>query len=107
MNDEQMRRYEFHARVMASHVIAADALELLAEVKRLRAELAAAPRWVPVTEALPKFGEDNTVLVQAHGSRFFAWLGRDGKWLTYDERIYENMPAGHVTHWMDIPDTPD
>ena len=48
MTDDELNRIESQA----THVrTKADVLALVAEVRRLRAALAAAPRWVSVTEA--------------------------------------------------------
>lgn len=52
------------------------------------------PRWIPVTERLPK--EEETVL--AFGTLGVAWLDwrHDNKWCCY----------GGVTHWMTLPEPP-
>jgi len=52
------------------------------------------PKWIPVTERLPK--EEKTVL--AFGTLGVAWLDwrHDNKWCCY----------GGVTHWMPLPEPP-
>ena len=53
------------------------------------------PRWIPVTERLPK--EDEAVLTWGkHKTHLLDWL-HDGRWCCF----------GEVTHWMPLPEPPD
>lgn len=86
---------------------------LLAEVARLRAELAAlkplaeAAQWVPVTEALPgeRNPDEGIVALLENGVRVDAMHGKEG-WFQWDYELSDWLPLVGVTHWYRVPPPP-
>ena len=62
----------------------------------------AAPRWIPVTERLPKY--NTFVIVFAEGIVGEAVLDDADYWYWAGTDEYE--PAINVTHWMPLPEPP-
>jgi hypothetical protein len=78
--------------------------ELRAENARLREALAAAPRWVSVTERLPEPDAMCAVLFGDVYYRCARWLG--DVWVVpviVADPITEGLP---VTHWLELPPAP-
>ena len=78
------------------------------EIEKLRGQL---PRWIPVTERLPKYGVRILATDMYEGDDYTGIRTReeypddtDGCW--YDEmgRWY---PIGDATHWMPLPKAPE
>lgn len=82
-------KYEYEDQKLSETCFrAADAIEELQK-----------PKWIPVTERLPK--QKGFYLVFAHGVIGTAYYG--SKWWTEDPRIYEPQ----ITHWMPmLPEPP-
>ena len=57
------------------------------------------PKWVPVTEKLPKYG--TTVLVYRYSDRSQSWRVTTSTLLSYGDWTLSN-----VTHWMPLPTPP-
>jgi hypothetical protein len=83
-----------------------DVEELMDEIERLRAELAAlkeAQRWIPVSEGLPEVGVHVEIVlgVPARNVSHGFYEGIDG-W-------FDTWARGHypVTHWRPLPQPPE
>lgn len=77
---------------------------LQAENARLRAELAAAPRWISVTERLPgpRKSDDDLLARRENGWRVDAMY--DGSsWWEFDHELQDWIPLVGVTHWYQVP----
>ena len=79
---------------------AADAIEELEKV---------APRWIPVTERLPKDGEfvlvcndDKHMMIAKYETETYEWYY---KYTNYDFDIWDNEEQGPVCYWMPLPST--
>ena len=61
-----------------------------------------ARRWIPVSERLPE-PHGHVLGWQPDFARpAEVWIGSSGQWLGGD---FE--PAGHITHWMPLPEPPE
>ena len=95
----------------ADRIVAAEesALVLKKEIEKLRAQL---PRWIPVTERLPKYGvrvlatdmyeEDDCTGIWTREE--YPDDPEDGCWI--DERGWWHA-IDDATHWMPLPKTPE
>jgi len=79
-------------------------IEIERERNRLRAELAAAPRWVPVTERLPRprDAEDFFLARLENGTRVEA-MHNGSSWWEFDHELEDWIPLVGVTHWYQVP----
>ena len=102
---------------------AADAIEKLASAQEKwinierNALIKSIPKWIPVTERLPKAVEEDVngnkvfsdfVLVFCVYQDGFIWIGADK--CRVDERTWLiEIPSDHckVTHWMPLPEPPE
>jgi hypothetical protein len=83
--------------------------ELRAENARLREALAAAPRWVSVTERLPDRGQHYLVKFQVRGNIVQAYAALNTVHFLKDNHIDTSawqtidgwVISGTVTHWLD------
>ena len=84
---------------------AADAIEELSE-----------PKWIPVTERLPKGADasgevcENVNLLLDDGLVTCGWMnGITGKayYLNARDDYIQKTPISHVTHWMPLPKPPE
>ena len=83
------------------HATEIDALALIERLESERdAALAKVPKWISVTERLPRCGE--RVLVINDGSVWEAYLSISHKWVRQ-----EFVWAAKVTHWMPLPQPPE
>ena len=67
------------------------------------AELESKQRWIPVSERLPKDGEE--VLVYEKGFIFLI-CRQNGKWVNDDSGAYW-LDLDNPTYWMPLPELPE
>lgn len=104
MTDDELNRYETRAHQMASHIIAADVMELVAEVRRLREALAAAPRWVPVGEPPQnKTKPWEHIIARCNNGALISAVYDGEQWLEFDHELQEWIPLVNATHWYQVP----
>ena len=74
------------------------------------------PKWIPVTERLPKGGNgedlsENVIAYLNNGEIAevcTGWCNGDQWWLIYGDRdTHTAWGLGAVTHWMPLPDPPE
>ena len=95
---DQRNSGEYHMRSDDELMADAELEALRAENARLREALAAAPRWVSVTERLPEDGA--LVTVQVKNGNHTRATCQDGLWVMRDGFLL------HVTHWLELPPAP-
>jgi hypothetical protein len=90
------RDFYFSARI--------NMITLVQEVERQRAALAAAPRWVPMTERLPRprDAEDYFLARLENGTRVEA-MHNGTSWWEFDHELEDWIPLVGVTHWYQVP----
>jgi hypothetical protein len=108
-SDERLR---VHGERVGLHFDCDNPEHMADEILALRAALAAAPRWVSVTERLPEQGEENETFVLSPNYRkpILAWLGHRNAWQTRAAEVGSALPTSHfwepVTHWLELPPAP-
>ena len=94
----------------ADRIVAAEesALVLKKEIEKLRAQM---PRWIPVTERLPKYGVRVLATDMYEGDDYTGICTReeypddpDGCWI--DDRGWWHA-IDDATHWMPLPKAPE
>ncbi len=82
---------------------AADLIEQqAATIKGLEAKV---PRWIPVTERMPKL-EQRVLVLDKHGNAMVRTLRRLSGEKEPSFRPDGLVPRKHVTHWMPLPEGP-
>lgn len=80
---------------------AADLIEQqAAKIKELKAKV---PRWIPVTERLPKL-EETVLVLDRRGNKMVRTLRRLDSEEEPSFRPDGLVPQKHITHWMPLPE---
>lgn len=112
--DEKEEDSGYYFCVERAMTKAADAIEELVAICKkqeidlveLTGEVASKPRWIPVMERLPYYGEKCLVVLKLAGHNdqlihtSYCYVQKEGFWSDCG-RDY------HVTHWMPLPEPPE
>ena len=60
-------------------------------------------KWIPVTERLPRVGEEVLIYLWDNPSAYIAWIDKDGQWATNDFCVGDDYLP---TAWMPLPEPP-